>query len=44
MFCVTESVPQNVPHIETECEEYPLIFRKILSVPHNIVMNMKNVM
>ena len=36
MFCGTDSKLHNIPHIQSECEG---IFRIILSVRHNIVMN-----
>ena len=44
MFCGTDNIPRNTPHIQTECEEYPRIFHEILSVPQNTVMNLNNVM
>ena len=34
----------NILRIKIECEEYSKIRREILSVPHNIVMNLNNVM
>ena len=42
MFCGTDSIPQNIPLIQTECEEYKRIFHRILSVPENIVMDIKH--
>ena len=34
----------QLPNIQYECGEYPRRFHEILSVSHNIVMNMNNVM
>ena len=44
MFCETDSIPHNIPHIQTKCEEYPRILSGIVSVPHNIIMDLNNVM
>ena len=32
------------PHVQFECGEYPGISCGILSIPHNIVMDLNNVM
>ena len=34
----------DIPHIQTECEEYPGVLRGLLPVPHNIVIDLNNVM
>ena len=34
----------DIPHIQSECGEYPGILRETLSVPHDIVMDLYNVM
>ena len=39
MLCGTDSIPRD-----SECGEYPRILCEILSVPHNIVMDMNYVM
>ena len=44
MFSGTKNIPHNTTHIKTKCREYPRIWHGILSVPQNIVMNLKNVM
>ena len=57
MFCRTDSILWNIPHIHTECEEYfvglTMFYKiflkfsltvKILSIPHNTVMALNNVM
>lgn len=33
----------DIRHIRSECEEYPRILHEILSVPHNLVMDLNNV-
>ena len=38
MFCGIDIIMQNIPHIQTEREEFFLI----LQVPHNIVINLNN--
>ena len=40
MFRGTNSIPQNIPHIKIECEEYFKIFHGILSVSQNIIMDL----
>jgi hypothetical protein len=44
MFCMTDIILQNIPHIRVgfECGEY--IFCKKFSIPQNIVMDLNNVM
>ena len=32
----------DISHIQTECEKYPEIFYGILSLPHNIAMDLNN--
>ena len=44
MFCGTDSIPHNIPHIWFECGKYLRIFCGILLVLHNIVMDPNNVM
>jgi hypothetical protein len=51
MLCGTDNIMQNINHIHIECKEYSpysyyvcQIFREILSVRHNIVMALNNVM
>ena len=47
MLCGTDNIIQNIlklSHIQTKCGKYMRIFHEILSVPHNIVMNMNSVM
>ena len=39
-FCETENIMQNVTHIQSECGEHSAY---ILSVPHNIVIDVNNV-
>lgn len=34
----------DIPYIQSECGEYPSILCGILPVPHNIVMDLDNVM
>ena len=41
MFCGTNNIMWTIPHIQSYIWG---IFRMILSVPQNIVMNMNNVM
>ena len=41
MYCGTNNTLRNIFHTQFEMWE---IFYKILSVPHNIVMNLNNVM
>jgi hypothetical protein len=36
-----DNIMWNIPHVQYECRG---IFRRILSVPHNTIMDMKNVM
>lgn len=33
VLCQTDNIPQNIPYIQSTCEEY----FEIMSVPHNIV-------
>ena len=42
VLCGTDNISQNIPHVQTGCEEYTKIFYRILSVPQNIVMNLNN--
>ena len=51
MFCGTDNILQNVPHIQVKCGKYSIeylecggIFHIILSVPQNIAMGLNNVM
>ena len=44
MFCGTNNILKCIPHIQSECGEYPGIFCGILSVPHNIAVDMNNIM
>ena len=39
MSCETNNIVWNIPHIQIECGEY---FANILSIPHNIVMDLNN--
>lgn len=41
IFCWTISIPSNILHINVDAWEY---YVKYLSFPHNIVVNMNNVM
>jgi hypothetical protein len=43
---VRKCYPRNIIQIQiqSKCEEYPGILRRILSVPQNIVMDLNNVM
>ena len=40
MFCETNNILQNILFVQTRCEKY---FCEVLSVPHNIVMDLNNV-
>ena len=44
MLFGTNNIMWNIPHIQTECEKYERIFYEILSVPHNILMDLNNAM
>jgi hypothetical protein len=44
MLCENDNIPHNIFHIQTACGKYPGIFHGILSLPHNIVMDLINVM
>ena len=44
VLCGTGNTTQNIPHIQEECEKYLGILCGILSVPHNIVIVLNNVM
>ena len=47
MLCGTENIPRNILQcfqIQFECGKYQGIFCGIMLVPHNIVMDMRNVM
>ena len=44
MLYGTVGILRNIPHVHTEYGEYYKIFARILSVPHNIVMDLNNVM
>ena len=47
MFCGTDNIPWNIScysYIMTECGKYQGMSYGIFSVPHNIVMNLNNVM
>jgi hypothetical protein len=51
MFCWSDGILQNILHIQSGCEEYSVgltvncgIFLRILSVPQNTIMALKNVM
>ena len=44
MLCGTDNIPRSFPDIQSECGEYPRVLRGILSLPHNIVMDLNNVM
>ena len=43
MLSGTNNILQTNPHIQTECGEYYVVCR-VLSIPHNIVMDLNNVM
>ena len=47
MLCGTDNIAQvfpDTPQIQSECGEYLRILHGIISVPHNIVMDLNNVM
>ena len=47
MFCGTDNIPQNISKyfvMQTECGKKLKLFCKIMSVPHNIVIDMNNTM
>ena len=47
IFCGTDSISESIPrysHIQTGCGKYFRIFHGVLSVPHNIVMDLNNFM
>lgn len=46
-LCNIDIIPWNISrysYIETKCEKYLELFCGILSIPHNIVMELKNIM
>jgi hypothetical protein len=42
-LCGLDLIPQNIPHAQTEYEEYPETFHGIPLVPHNTVTDVNNV-
>ena len=41
MFCGSDNILWDIPHIQMECRG---IFYRIFSIPQNIVMDLNNVM
>ena len=41
MVCQIDNIPRNTPHLQTECGG---MFSGILSVPHNTIIDLNNVM
>ena len=47
MLCGTDNIPHNIPiyaHVWTQCGKYMEILCGILSVPHNTIIDLNNVM
>ena len=44
LFGGTGNIPQNILHVQYECGEHPGLFFGILSISHNIVMDMNHAM